>query len=65
VRNFNGQITEVVELKAASGETWHVGVDKIADELLRQDGRISSMITICRRMMPCCSLAVATLPLKS
>nr|XP_034588556.1 B3 domain-containing protein Os12g0592300-like [Setaria viridis] len=38
VRNFNGQITEVVELKAASGETWHVGVDKIADELLLTSG---------------------------
>ncbi|CAL4898177.1 unnamed protein product [Urochloa decumbens] len=37
-RNFNGQITEGVGLKAVSGETWHVGVDKSGDELLHTSG---------------------------
>ncbi|CAL4905494.1 unnamed protein product [Urochloa decumbens] len=38
VRNFNGKITEGVDLKAESGETWHVGVEKRDNELLLTSG---------------------------
>uniref|UniRef100_A0A0A9DAN4 TF-B3 domain-containing protein n=1 Tax=Arundo donax TaxID=35708 RepID=A0A0A9DAN4_ARUDO len=38
VRNFNGQINQGFELKAPCGETWHVGVDKIGDELFLMSG---------------------------
>ncbi|TVU49379.1 hypothetical protein EJB05_00687 [Eragrostis curvula] len=38
VENFNGKITEEFNLKAPSGETWHVGVEKDADELFLKSG---------------------------
>uniref|UniRef100_A0A0A9FAP2 TF-B3 domain-containing protein n=1 Tax=Arundo donax TaxID=35708 RepID=A0A0A9FAP2_ARUDO len=38
VKNFNGQITEGLDLKAPSGESWHVGVDKHDDELFLMSG---------------------------
>ncbi|CAN6356789.1 unnamed protein product [Urochloa humidicola] len=38
VWNFNVQITEGVDLKAGSGETWHVGVERRDDGLLLTSG---------------------------
>ncbi|CAN6348279.1 unnamed protein product [Urochloa humidicola] len=37
-KNFKGQITEELELKACSGETWHVSVHKHGDELFFVSG---------------------------
>ncbi|CAN6338775.1 unnamed protein product [Urochloa humidicola] len=37
-KNFKGQITEELELKACSGETWHVSVQKHGDELFFVSG---------------------------
>ncbi|KAL6622541.1 hypothetical protein ACP70R_032420 [Stipagrostis hirtigluma subsp. patula] len=37
-KNFNGQITKGFDLKAPSGETWHVDVDKHVEELLFTSG---------------------------
>ncbi|XP_021302017.1 B3 domain-containing protein Os12g0592300 isoform X4 [Sorghum bicolor] len=38
VKKFNGQITEGVDMKTPSGETWHVGVAKNQDELFFVSG---------------------------
>ncbi|TVU49367.1 hypothetical protein EJB05_00675, partial [Eragrostis curvula] len=38
VKNFKGKITKVYDLKGPSGETWHIGVDKNADELFLKSG---------------------------
>ncbi|TVU49369.1 hypothetical protein EJB05_00677, partial [Eragrostis curvula] len=38
VENFNGKITKEFNLKASNGETWHVGVEKDADELFLKSG---------------------------
>lgn len=38
MNNFKGQITNGFNLKAPSGETWHVGVNKIADEMYLMSG---------------------------
>ncbi|KAL6847030.1 hypothetical protein ACP4OV_022883 [Aristida adscensionis] len=37
-RNFNGHITKGLDLKAPSGETWHIGIDRHVDELFLTSG---------------------------
>ncbi|TVU49328.1 hypothetical protein EJB05_00636, partial [Eragrostis curvula] len=38
VENFNGNISKEFNLKAPSGETWHIGVDKDANKLFLKSG---------------------------
>ncbi|KAL6847031.1 hypothetical protein ACP4OV_022884 [Aristida adscensionis] len=37
-RNFNGHITNELDLKAPNGEIWHIGIDRHADELFLTSG---------------------------